>query len=149
MQSIFSQPPKILICRLSLTLYLRLLNNRHMDHHADNYEHNIKFIYELSKVLLNNGNLQAMITLFLIQWLLFDSISGFQTRNVRCLVGLNTTVEEKYCEAVLKPTSSRTCNNEQCRAIWQAQAWSEVIWTILNQLIKLIPKMFSSYSIRF
>ena len=52
---------------------------------------------------------------------------GFQTRDVRCAVGHNTTVEEKYCEAVLKPTSSRTCNNEQCKAIWQPQQWSEVM----------------------
>ena len=53
-------------------------------------------------------------------------VVGFQTRDVRCAVGQNTTVEEKYCEAVLKPTSSRTCSNDQCRAIWQAQQWSEV-----------------------
>ena len=48
-------------------------------------------------------------------------------REVRCVAGgKNTTVDEKYCEAVLKPVSSRTCSNEQCKAIWQAQAWSEV-----------------------
>jgi hypothetical protein len=34
-------------------------------------------------------------------------LTGFQTREVRCTVGQNSTVDEKYCEAVLKPTSSR------------------------------------------
>ena len=54
-------------------------------------------------------------------------LSGFQTRNVFCGSQTNNkTLEEKYCEAVLKPRSSQTCHNRKCKGLWKVGNWSEV-----------------------
>lgn len=54
--------------------------------------------------------------------------TGFQTRDVICSIGTttdNTTVDDKYCEAVLRPRSSQTCFNRRCRGIWKTTQWSQ------------------------
>ena len=52
---------------------------------------------------------------------------GFQTRSVYCGSQQNNeTLDEKYCEAVLKPRSSQTCHNKNCKGIWKVGVWSEV-----------------------
>jgi hypothetical protein len=38
----------------------------------------------------------------------------------------NQAMDEKYCEAVLKPTSSQTCHNRKCKGSWKIGDWSEV-----------------------
>ena len=56
-----------------------------------------------------------------------QQLLGFQTRVVFCGSKVsNQTMEEKYCEAVLKPTSSQTCHNRKCKGSWKIGNWSEV-----------------------
>ena len=53
---------------------------------------------------------------------------GFQSRNVYC--GSQETknvLDEKYCEAVLKPKSSQPCRNRKCKGAWKVGEWSEVV----------------------
>ena len=52
--------------------------------------------------------------------------TGFQTRDVLCQVAENKkAVEDKYCEAVLRPRSSKTCFNRKCKGIWKTSPWSK------------------------
>lgn len=51
--------------------------------------------------------------------------TAFQTRDVICAVK-DKALDDKYCEAVLRPRSSQTCHNRRCRGIWKVGAWSEV-----------------------
>ncbi len=37
-----------------------------------------------------------------------------------------STLDDKYCETVLRPRSSQNCFNRRCRGIWKAGEWSEV-----------------------
>ena len=53
---------------------------------------------------------------------------GFQSRNVYCgSQETHNVLDEKYCEAVLKPKSSQTCRNRKCKGVWKVSDWSEVI----------------------
>ena len=54
--------------------------------------------------------------------------TGFQTRDVLCSVADKTkkAVEDKYCETVLRPRSSKTCFNRKCKGIWKTNLWSKV-----------------------
>ena len=54
--------------------------------------------------------------------------TGFQTRDVLCSVADKTkkAVEDKYCETVLRPRSSKTCFNRKCKGIWKTDQWSKV-----------------------
>ena len=54
--------------------------------------------------------------------------TGFQTRDVFCSVA-DKTVDDKYCEAVLRPRSTQKCQNRRCKAIWKTGLWSKVIAT--------------------
>merc|ERR1711953_262015 len=53
--------------------------------------------------------------------------TGFQTRDVLCSVADKTkkAVEDKYCETVLRPRSSKTCFNRKCKGIWKTDQWSK------------------------
>ena len=52
--------------------------------------------------------------------------TGFQTRDVFCAVA-DKTVDDKYCEAVLRPRSTQKCRNRRCKGIWKTGLWSQVI----------------------
>ena len=56
--------------------------------------------------------------------------TGFQTRDVFCAVG-DKTVDDKYCEAVLRPRSTQKCRNRRCKGIWKTGLWSKV-WPKAN-----------------
>ena len=59
--------------------------------------------------------------------------TGFQTRDVFCAVA-DKTVDDKYCEAVLRPRSTQKCRNRRCKGIWKTGLWSQVITKYLNIL---------------
>ena len=56
------------------------------------------------------------------------SSSAEQTRRVFCSGGggRDDVLEEKFCEAVLKPKASRRCSNKRCRGRWKVGKWSQV-----------------------
>jgi hypothetical protein len=53
-------------------------------------------------------------------------ISAEQKRLVFCGRPDDEEMDEKYCEAVLKPKSSRECTNKRCKGKWKEGEWSEV-----------------------
>ena len=56
------------------------------------------------------------------------SFPAEQTRRVFCSGGGRENIlEEKYCEAVLKPKTSKRCSNKRCRGRWKVGKWSKVI----------------------
>ena len=70
--------------------------------------------------------------------------TGFQTRDVMCSIDDFKTVDDKYCEAVLRPRSSQTCFNRRCRGIWKSSPWSKVS-NFYNQCSQLFS--YSSFLI--
>ena len=54
------------------------------------------------------------------------SHEGVLHREVSCGLNEGDPMEERFCEAVLKPRASKTCRNKQCKGTWKASQWSEV-----------------------
>ena len=53
--------------------------------------------------------------------------------------------EDKYCEAILRPKTSRTCVNKRCKAVWKAGKWSEV-----SKLFVVVPPtVYANYLNKF
>lgn len=51
--------------------------------------------------------------------------TGVLHREVSCGLNEGDPMEERFCEAVLKPRASKTCRNKQCKGTWKASQWSE------------------------
>ena len=54
------------------------------------------------------------------------SFSGILHREVVCGSSEDQPIDQRFCEAVLKPRASKTCRNKQCKGRWRAGNWSEV-----------------------
>ena len=75
--------------------------------------------------------------------------TGFQTRDVFCTVG-DKTVDDKYCEAVLRPRSTQKCRNRRCKGVWKTGLWSKVInrYFLIALCIKRIQLRFVYWKMR-
>ena len=63
---------------------------------------------------------------YLIKFNFTLSHEGVLHREVSCGLNEGDPMEERFCEAVLKPRASKTCRNKQCKGTWKASQWSEV-----------------------
>lgn len=55
------------------------------------------------------------------------AFAAFQTRNVTCSINNGKlTFADTFCEAILRPKTSRSCFNRKCRGRWTSGKWSKV-----------------------